>query len=278
MADTPTEMIEKARRAAAVRAQLALIELSGVGAPAIPIVRPGLPTVNPADPLAARRERARQFAIRIFDEDDPDMDKVAEIVGRIRNRLSTPNFPTQVASANDPLCTVRKFGGYALNNRPPVHLCDGFFAETQDVVRGELRTNPAEQRIRTLLHETAHLVGIGQPDGESYYVAYDGCPFREDGLGPNAADSWAHFIHAVSFQPLDLAAARLGRLGTTPAPTATDQTMYTVVPGDFLVKIATKFYGDGQKWRIIYNANKAVIGPNPDKIFPGQKLVIPPVP
>ena len=41
MADTPKEMIEKARLAAAVRAQLALIELSGVGAPAIPTSGPG---------------------------------------------------------------------------------------------------------------------------------------------------------------------------------------------------------------------------------------------
>lgn len=50
---------------------------------------------------------------------------------------------------------------------------------------------------------------------------------------------------------------------------------YKVVKGDSLWKIAKAQYGDGSKWSTIYNANKSVIGANPDKIKPGQKLVIP---
>ncbi|WP_240666608.1 LysM peptidoglycan-binding domain-containing protein [Longirhabdus pacifica] len=50
---------------------------------------------------------------------------------------------------------------------------------------------------------------------------------------------------------------------------------YIVVPGDSLWKIAHKMYRDGSKWQIIYNANRKTIGEDPDKIFPGQKLVIP---
>ena len=42
---------------------------------------------------------------------------------------------------------------------------------------------------------------------------------------------------------------------TSPAP-ATAQT-YTVVKGDCLWNIAKKFYGNGSKYSIIYNANKA---------------------
>lgn len=53
------------------------------------------------------------------------------------------------------------------------------------------------------------------------------------------------------------------------------QTTYTVVKGDSLWKIAKVKYGDGAKWRKIYDANKAVIGKNPDAINVGQKLVIP---
>lgn len=60
----------------------------------------------------------------------------------------------------------------------------------------------------------------------------------------------------------------------SPAPTP-GPTTYTVVPGDYLVKIANDLCGDPQKWRDIYDANKAVIGPDPDVIFPGQVLVIP---
>lgn len=50
---------------------------------------------------------------------------------------------------------------------------------------------------------------------------------------------------------------------------------YTVKRGDNLWKIAKRYYGSGSKWPKIYNANKKVIGKNPNLIYPGQKLVIP---
>lgn len=50
---------------------------------------------------------------------------------------------------------------------------------------------------------------------------------------------------------------------------------YTVVSGDTLSKIANTMYGDSGKWTIIYEANKLLIGSNPDLILPGQLLIIP---
>ena len=47
---------------------------------------------------------------------------------------------------------------------------------------------------------------------------------------------------------------------------------YEVKAGDSLSKIGKQF---GKSWQEIYNANKAVIGDNPDLIKPGQKLQIP---
>jgi LysM repeat protein len=47
---------------------------------------------------------------------------------------------------------------------------------------------------------------------------------------------------------------------------------YTVKSGDSLSKIGQRH---GVAWREIYEANKDVIGDNPDKIFPGQNLRIP---
>ena len=50
---------------------------------------------------------------------------------------------------------------------------------------------------------------------------------------------------------------------------------YTVKSGDSLWKIAATQLGDGSKWNSIYEANKSVIGANPNKIYPGQVLTIP---
>jgi nucleoid-associated protein YgaU len=49
---------------------------------------------------------------------------------------------------------------------------------------------------------------------------------------------------------------------------------YTVQSGDSLWKISQKFYGDGNKYQKIFEANKEVIK-NPDLIYPGQMLRIP---
>lgn len=59
----------------------------------------------------------------------------------------------------------------------------------------------------------------------------------------------------------------------SPAPAAAQT--YTVVRGDCLWKIAKRFYGSGAKYTVIYNANRGVIGGNPNLIYPGQVLTIP---
>ncbi len=51
-------------------------------------------------------------------------------------------------------------------------------------------------------------------------------------------------------------------------------TVYTVKSGDTLSEIADQFYGDPQKFRIIFAANRDQLD-DPDEIFPGQDLRIP---
>jgi nucleoid-associated protein YgaU len=51
-----------------------------------------------------------------------------------------------------------------------------------------------------------------------------------------------------------------------------DEQSYTVKSGDTLSEIGQRH---GVAWRDIHEANKDVIGDNPDKIKPGQKLRIP---
>lgn len=58
-----------------------------------------------------------------------------------------------------------------------------------------------------------------------------------------------------------------------PAPEAQ---FHTVVSGDNLSKISKKFFGDPNKYNIIFEANKPMLT-HPDKIYPGQVLRIPPL-
>jgi LysM repeat protein len=59
-----------------------------------------------------------------------------------------------------------------------------------------------------------------------------------------------------------------------PAETAPQTKTYTVVKGDCLWAIAKKFYGNGNEYTKIYNANTDKIK-NPNLIYAGQVLTIP---
>jgi nucleoid-associated protein YgaU len=50
---------------------------------------------------------------------------------------------------------------------------------------------------------------------------------------------------------------------------------YTVARGDTLSKIAKEFYGNANEYMRIFEANKPMLS-DPDKIYPGQNLRIPP--
>jgi 5'-nucleotidase / UDP-sugar diphosphatase len=67
----------------------------------------------------------------------------------------------------------------------------------------------------------------------------------------------------------------------SPTPSASSsasepEQTYTVQSGDTLLSISEQFYGDATKWRRIYDANKDVIGSDPDKLKLEMKLKIPP--
>jgi nucleoid-associated protein YgaU len=62
------------------------------------------------------------------------------------------------------------------------------------------------------------------------------------------------------------------------ADKAPEAKFYTVKPGDSLWKIAEVEYGKGHgsKFHMIFEANKPMLS-DPDKIYPGQVLRIPPL-
>lgn len=67
--------------------------------------------------------------------------------------------------------------------------------------------------------------------------------------------------------------------GTSPTQGSTSgepSQEYEVKAGDTLLLIAQQFYGDVAQWRKIYDANRDVIGADPDRLALGMKLKIPP--
>lgn len=174
---TRDERINQARFGAWLRCHHAYEHLAGIGLP---------PPPRRSDPAEEWRLRARALARKIFNE-DLNMDQVTEIVGRMRDRLS-PGLSVVTAPTNDPECGTRE--GYVRDNRVPVYLCPSFFSAS------------SEQQIRTMIHEAAHLAGIGEASaGESYCGIYD-CETSCGGF--NVADSWAHFVNCLSGQPADV--------------------------------------------------------------------------
>lgn len=75
----------------------------------------------------------------------------------------------------------------------------------------------------------------------------------------------------------DFSNVQSGASSTAPPPAtakAAAPRTYTVLAGDNLSKIAKKFYGDANKWKKIFEANKDTIK-NPDLIKVGQVLRVP---
>jgi nucleoid-associated protein YgaU len=89
-----------------------------------------------------------------------------------------------------------------------------------------------------------------------------------------AATDEAEKIAPASVEPVVVASTQSdGESSKVPEPK-----FYTVKPGDTLSKIAETEYGHGHggKYHLIFEANKPLLS-DPDKIYPGQVLRIPPL-
>jgi hypothetical protein len=176
------KMIDAARAAAAIRTQRAMFKTRGIEG-------------------AQNFQEARRLAQIKFDWADPNMEQIAEVLAGMGGGLVTVDI--KVAGANDPACGARS--GYVRAHHQPIVLCPAFFS------------NPAdnEGRIRTLIHEMAHVKGIGKADaGEQYFPVFD-C----DSKGAfESADSWAHYVHCLSGQKPDQPTAITGRRPATSPP------------------------------------------------------------
>jgi hypothetical protein len=189
------KLIDAARRAAAIRCQVAMHRVRG-------IVPPG--QGERIDPALEMSVRAQSLARTMFRWDDPNMEQIGDVISSMVNFL-TSGVDVRVAAPGDSECGQR--AAYVRGLRPPIVLCPTFFSDSP------------EQRIRTMIHESAHLARIGSGAlGESYCVDFD-CATSCGGF--DSADYWAHFVHCLSDQKADQPTAVTGRRpagGQTQAP------------------------------------------------------------
>lgn len=61
------------------------------------------------------------------------------------------------------------------------------------------------------------------------------------------------------------------------SPEVSEPMAYTVQKGDTLEKIAKQFYGSTKQWPRLYKANRETLK-NPNRVYPGQRLMIPAAP
>ena len=84
------------------------------------------------------------------------------------------------------------------------------------------------------------------------------------GLYDECYDSYGFEESALSAQTAPAAQA-------APAAQTAQQNLYVVQKGDTLWKIAQKLFGNGERWREIYERNRSIIR-DPDLIYEGQAL------
>jgi hypothetical protein len=161
-------------------------------------VPPGPVGLGRPDASMEWRMRARSLAQIRFHWDNPNMEQIGQVISSMVNYL-TSGVSVMVAAPRDPDCGSR--AAYVRGHRPPIVVCPAFFSPADP-----------EQQTRTLLHESAHLAGIGSSDqSETYDANYDcGNYFGEF----EAADSWAHYIHCLSGQTPDVPTTIQGRAPT----------------------------------------------------------------
>ena len=93
------------------------------------------------------------------------------------------------------------------------------------------------------------------------------------GVGGSIYDAVALQLSVV-FSPAPEIVAK-ARSFPTRAPGQRGVQQATVAAGDSISKIAQRCYGDMLLWPVIYDANRATVGANPNLVRPGQTLTVP---
>ena len=159
------QMINNARRKAAHRVSIAYLRINGTG-------------------RHFSRLEALEAVRGLIAPDIVNLEQIAEILQRMNSILMGGSI-----MVGPEIDSCAQWNAYVVGNRVPIHLCNNFFNISE------------EQQIRTMIHEAAHAVGIGEPESETYFPYYDCAYSTADNW--NSADAWARYVHCISGQGPD---------------------------------------------------------------------------
>lgn len=185
-----TNSIRNAKMSAVARIQTAKFTLDAIG--------PAGPRGQTNQAVANRQRAAQDTSRAIFGREADDLD-FSRVLLQMTSRLNSPQTRYSCEAANAQGC--RSNAGFVVSSdRNTIHLCPRFF------------TGSAEQRIRTLVHESAHQAGIYVQGSEGYCPIYD-CrtPCGAGQSETYQADNWSQLVHCASGQRPDAAQVITGR-------------------------------------------------------------------
>lgn len=116
--------------------------------------------------------------------------------------------------------------------------------------------------------------------GITWNVIADSFTYSESGGDVGTYEYSVVFKEFISVKPKQININKInGKISENKSPARVNTTQkpetYTTQQGDCLYNIARQIYGDGSQYMKIYNANKNLIGSNPNLIGVGVTLTIP---
>lgn len=158
---------------------------------------------------------------------------------------------------------------------------------------GELRKNDPMQRGEWIAPKTYDsILNDWKKKGTELNLLVTGYPINADvylkGYSASAAGAFGDISYEIAFaesRKIVVTTTTEKQPESRPSSTSSTST-YTIKSGDTLWAISKKFYGNGNKWSTIYNANKDIIEKTAKKygkkssnnghwIYPGVTLTIP---
>ncbi|MDX2246068.1 MAG: peptidoglycan-binding protein LysM [Bacteroidia bacterium] len=132
----------------------------------------------------------------------------------------------------------------------------------------------AVAKKQAVIKEFVAKFGLGIEDLSISFAGEDDDTAILDGFAKTQADKEKLILAVGNIEGIATVDDRIKvQLVEKPEP---QSVFYTVVKGDSLSKIAKAQYGNAMKYPVIFEANKPMLT-DPDKIYPGQVLRIPPL-